>query len=462
MLTTRSEFASVDKNFRLYTRLESFSESIYRELKRVEIDDAERRTFVKLAYQAKQEAGRLVDPALISHTPDPVLVALSESNRKQWFADNLPGYVPPSPAMLTPAEQAICEQMSANAAKCRKSESRFRVCQEIMYRAEQGWFMIFDTLTVAQGAYRKVFNVKSVAFKEYIRAVKRKVAQDTYGSVRNAEGKEYHTYFAVVERGKLGRWHIHVVHFCKKLKIADPNKRLVNPTYREAKEFKPFWPYGISCPILIRYAGDAFTKNGFKWPVKKLGQKYVPVQMKNPIATGLYLSKYLDKAFGEGRKEYPWRIRRTRGLGLKIIQTAIKRLDLEAVALIVIADPTKLTFGQMSIPRRLVRVEALKVYLDAISPISRRFLAMECERRPSPLQQYRDLMRKKPESSSLNTGYTKTTNLVDTAEYDVSLVQHIRDVFYEVSKPYLKKNTRYRVGGPIADPYIERGLSQRA
>jgi hypothetical protein len=459
MLTTRSELASVDKNFRLHTRLESFSDAIHRELKRVDIDDAERRTFVKLAYAAKQEAGRLVDPAFISHTPDPALVALSEANRKQWFNDNLPGYVPPSPAVLTPAEQAICDQMSANAAKCRKSESRFRVCQEIMYRADQGWFMIFDTLTVAQGSYKKVFNVKSTAFKEYIRAVKRKVAQDTYGSVRNAEGKEYHTYFAVVERGKLGRWHIHVVHFCKKLKISDPNKRLVHPTYREAKEFKPFWPYGISCPILIRYAGDAFTKNGFKWPVKKQGHSYVPIQMKNPIATGLYLSKYLDKAFGEGRKEYPWRIRRTRGLGLKIIDQAMKRLDLEAVALIVIADPTKLTFGQMSIPRRLIRVQALKVYLDAISPINRRFLAMGCERRPSPLQRYRDMSRKKQECNLQSIGSIKTEDSANMAEYDVSLVQHIRDVFYQVSKPYLKKNTRYRVGGPIADPYIERRLS---
>jgi len=101
----------------------------------------------------------------------------------------------------------------------RAAELKRRLAIELEQRNCEGWFIVFNTLTVSNYYLSKVFGNKDAKeFELYIRSLDRLFAKAAYGSVRAAKDKEYHSYFAVVERGsETGRLHIHCIHIFKSL-----------------------------------------------------------------------------------------------------------------------------------------------------------------------------------------------------------------------------------------------------
>ena len=144
-------------------------------------------------------------------------------------------YTPGKP-QYTDLEQLIVQTMNETGKQARAKQARTLLSFEIAEKAQRGWYIIFNTLTVNSENYSKVFHRDSDDFQNYIRTVDRLTCQAITGSKRRKPNNDYHTYFAVVEEGsQTGRLHIHVVHFLRKLpiKARDPNRGLRLPYKRE-------------------------------------------------------------------------------------------------------------------------------------------------------------------------------------------------------------------------------------
>ena len=175
---------------------------------------------------------------------------------------------------------------------CMKS----RLMLEMVDSLNKGWFQVFSTLTVDSENYTKVFEKGSRCWENYIRSVKCRVAAACYGSRRLAKGKDYFSYFAVVEQGgKTGRLHIHVIMFMKScLDFTDPNLGRHPARMREIKELTCYWPFGYSTHMPVRYsAQDSYGQRGWVWPVDMDGQ---PMACSSVGKVSGYLLKYLLKA----------------------------------------------------------------------------------------------------------------------------------------------------------------------
>lgn len=214
--------------------------------------------------------------------------------------------------------------------KARIGEHKWRLEEEVKQRSEEGWYVIFNTLTVAPHAYKSVFEKGSRDFRDYIRRFDNAIASSCYGSVRLAKGQDYHSYFGVVERGdKYGRLHIHVLHMCKDLPESwkvDPNAGRAIASNREVVKVKPFWRFGHSKPLACRFVeNDAFSRAGWRWPVEKKGLRWRPVRAKPAIAVARYIVKYVLKGYHTHKGEGLWRTRISRGLGLRRMIRCVKQ-----------------------------------------------------------------------------------------------------------------------------------------
>jgi hypothetical protein len=175
----------------------------------------------------------------------------------------------------------------------RKSEYIARLENELALRHGQGWYIVFDTLTVSEEKRLK-FEKDDNALRDHFRQIGRlvnkvegKKAKDSY--------EEVFKYFCVPEFGsKNGRLHFHAIYLMKHLPkgCVDPNLYLKTPYRREINKLK-FWQYGWNTPIAVRYFGDRFTRDGWAWPVKRAtGQA---IEAKPLIAVCLYVSGYVNK-----------------------------------------------------------------------------------------------------------------------------------------------------------------------
>ena len=110
-------------------------------------------------------------------------------------------------------------------ARCDNVKKRLRY--EAYQRLKEGWYLIFNTLTVDASNFDLVFSKDSKAWTNYVRLVDRSIGIQIFGSWRNAlqarrVGDEFHSYYAVCEQGSTtGRLHIHVLHFCRRLPDRD-------------------------------------------------------------------------------------------------------------------------------------------------------------------------------------------------------------------------------------------------
>ena len=281
-------------------------------------------------------------------------------------------------------ERAFYERLSHYGAQIRVQSLRHRLSVETLERCKQGWFLVFNTLTVSSDEYDKVFSRGDTTFIDYVRRVDRAIARSVFGSFRLAKrsGEPYHTYFAVVERGgRSGRLHIHILHFCRCLPVSwcvDPNK-YAGGVRRELTAMKDLWSSGHSSPIAVRYShSDAYGKRGFHYPSKRRKDGLCEsVRQGSPLMVSSYVSKYITKAMqtpsllGEVKKEnWLWRTRLSRNLGCQLVD----RLLLENWSLMPKALSGALTScwkvcrqvpGLPIPPRKLVKQRALRLMFRA-------------------------------------------------------------------------------------------------
>lgn len=316
------------------------------------------------------------------------------------------GLAPPSSAVLSDSEQALVEVMTDKGRKARAGLFSWLMKAEVAYRTHQGWFLVFDTLTVDDDHYNEVFDPASRVFESYIGKVRSMAAAAAFGSVRKAKGEDYYSYFAVVEAGgTTGRLHIHVLHFLKAVpeELTCPNIGRVVPDKRELLYFKTLWEAGFSVPIAVRYSlNDAWAKIGFRWPIDQATGK--GLKANPPAAVAGYVSKYISKSYAsEERSEFKWRVRKSRALGLSPLRMVMTDLRNQTIKDLMSYEGTLKMFGA-TIPPQLVRQMAMREFQDRQSLISLFEIAKDVNSRPSLLQQWRDLIDKKSAFSLLSTG----------------------------------------------------------
>ena len=72
------------------------------------------------------------------------------------------------PADIPVWMRTIMDKMKVNSGQARMSEHKFRMIEEVTLRASQGWYIVFNTLTVAPEDYNKVFDKGSIAWQRYV------------------------------------------------------------------------------------------------------------------------------------------------------------------------------------------------------------------------------------------------------------------------------------------------------
>lgn len=204
--------------------------------------------------------------------------------------------------------------------QARYDEYKQRLDAELYEASKNGWYVIFDTLTIDPLIEEKFFKDEN-AIRDHVRKIGRLVnkacgrkARDSYTDVFK--------FFGVPEYGKeKGRLHFHLLYLCKEMPYGsvDPNIGRKVRNLREIRALK-IWKYGFNAPIAVRYSGDAFTKSGWLWPVDKKGK---PLDSKPVTAVGRYVAKYVTKDAKDRKrwirnnpnKKATFRIRMTRNFG---------------------------------------------------------------------------------------------------------------------------------------------------
>ena len=179
----------------------------------------------------------------------------------------------------------------------RLKEYRMRLMCEVAEAVEQGRFIVFNSLTVDERYYRKVFCEGSNCWRIAMQRWRRRVE---FQAKLNEE-EAYYSYFGVVEEGgTTGRLHFHTVQVMSHLPAgcADPNPQRLG-TNRIVEKLREFWPYGYSAPVAVRYSGDAYgQKLNWHWPAKieeKDGKPVLQPLKSSALALARYMTKYLLK-----------------------------------------------------------------------------------------------------------------------------------------------------------------------
>ena len=212
----------------------------------------------------------------------------------------------------------------------RRSRTTAEVQCELSMAMRKGYYILFETLTFRDEEYVEFFKKDgngATKWDAYCKRWKRLVAS-------KEEPLGYHSYICVVERGgKRGRLHLHVVRVLEKIPswFKDPNVRSKGTKVAIEGVAKRMWP--LSNPERstwqpCRYADDAWSKAGWKWPHDKKGKPL-------PYSAGKisnYLTKYLtkqedfainahnealEKRILEDKGFISWRIRKSQNFGKK-------------------------------------------------------------------------------------------------------------------------------------------------
>lgn len=182
-------------------------------------------------------------------------------------------------------------QNQSRAAFCKQ-----RVQHQLLESHNEGWYVVFDTLTLADDKIERFYQDEN-AIANYCRRIGRMVARSEGSYDRSKSTTHCHKYFIAPEYGtKNGRLHFHVVHLFRTLPKGsiDPNmgRHTTRRNRRILESMSGLWPYGFTAPIAVRYSGDAFGRSGWLTPVEANGKI---MELKPLAAVGHYVSKYVNK-----------------------------------------------------------------------------------------------------------------------------------------------------------------------
>lgn len=325
-----------------------------------------------------------------------------------------------------PVIDRFLENFKAISLKARQRDMEALLRLEAYQRYAEGWYFVFNTLTVGNEYLKEVFDAGSSAWTNYIRSVDRSIGIKCYGSWSEAIeqrrlGNEFHAYFAVVERGTdNGRLHIHVLHICKVLPsgCGDPNAGTIEPYRREISHFKGYWKYGVSCPIAVRFNNsDAYGRCYWRWPVERKGKGYVAIQCREVDAIISYLGKYISKELDKKppkEEMIKWRVRKSRNLGKKYLQLVVNNLNEDQLKLVMVSDSWMLRMRDRPLPIQRLKLMCLRNLLQIwMTKNSQSLLTsiQELEPRESLLVQLVNIMNGKTNCKKGSAGLLRVTNM---------------------------------------------------
>jgi len=221
----------------------------------------------------------------------------------------------------------IAQELRDKLRRKRVHDLRTRIINEVETAAENGWFVVFNSLTLAPHQI-EAFESSENVIRDHMRNLGRAV-NENLGIPKSQPYTDNFKYICVPELGgKNGRLHFHTLCFFRALPkgCMDPNQGANVPLKREITALKRFWPAGFSAPIACRFSLDAYTtKLNWKWPVARTGDDVEPIKSLPPVAVAHYLTKYVRKNSDEGMTLCPttkrnYRIRMSRNFGLNLME----------------------------------------------------------------------------------------------------------------------------------------------
>lgn len=325
----------------------------------------------------------------------------------------------------------------------RRSYMVQRVLNAITQANKAGWYVVFDSLTLADDRVDAFYRDKN-AIRDHMRGIGRKVLLAEGRPVRGSFDDCFE-YFCVPEYGtKHGRLHFHVVYLMRTLPLGsfDPNAGMRTRLRRELNSLQGLWAYGFNKPIAVRYHGDAFGyKSNWLWPQEKDGR---PLASKPAVAVAFYVTKYVNKNtdqnftrlnLGENKwnhhlrqillslPSHTFRVRMSRGFGLSVP-------PMENLSVSTLSEMTKLSTKVTPLSSLLKR-NARKKLRSILGEIS---VADVLAARPLPtplLKSLRNLMR--------NTLAFNPQNFIDILTPKL----RITDISEECHE-YLRQNKLFR------------------
>jgi hypothetical protein len=250
----------------------------------------------------------------------------------------------------------------------RAAEYRGRLLCEISEAVREKRFVVFNSLSCDNEWLPKVFKRGSNLW----RIQKEKWRKDVQAAAEKAGEEAYFSYFCIPEEGgETGRLHFHCVVVMSHLPAGCQD---MNPfaggVRREIDALRRWWPYGTSSPIAVRWAGDAYSELGWRWPSRKEvvdgEEKIVPVSSSGGRLAN-YLVKYLIKQKGEEWKRKAWRVKMSRRFGMQKLSAVVEQASEKGLVALVAWSKSR-EFSQVRLVRRVAKLElGRRMYRRALS-----------------------------------------------------------------------------------------------
>lgn len=196
--------------------------------------------------------------------------------------------------MDTATRMIVCAQQQT-----RKAEHIQRLKNEVAQAVSNDWYMVFETLTFSDDGIKTYFSLpadkRAEQFGLHIKRCGRAVNKAMGRKARDSFSDVY-KYYAVPEHGaEKGRFHFHILHFCKILPFGarDPLFGVKHFT-ENSMHIKQWvrWSYGNNFSLAVRYTGDKFTRDGWLAPRDKNGNV---TPNGSPDRVAGYVAKYVAK-----------------------------------------------------------------------------------------------------------------------------------------------------------------------
>ena len=317
--------------------------------------------------------------------------------------------------------QKLVENMKHEYNCSKKSELMFRVLaavEEMDQRLGEDCPLVFDTLTVSDDCYDRVFRIGSNEVKNYIRRVER-AAPGAKHLMVNEYGAKY------------GRRHLHILWILPRLpgfSGGDPNVGRRFALRRNMLGWSGCWPNGYTLAMPLRRGrNDWYGRRGWSWPQERIGKHVVDLPTDGGLTRVVrYVAKYLHKSLhvrGQTLKgERAWRTGMSRNLGLNLLRKKIEEKDQEwLIKATQTVRSCRMSVGQIEIPRKLVKKEAMRSLCSQI-PSSKLWREIVAYRPPpSIVKQCAELMKSTRACSSRIVGPLKTMSTISmgVCEMDV-------------------------------------------
>jgi hypothetical protein len=240
----------------------------------------------------------------------------------------------------TPATQEF-QDMLATAGRAQiKSNWIWRIGQECLEKALEGWYGFFVTLTVdpARVADSEAMWREGREFRKYIRRLARVAAKESghAKAIQNgASCADFVQHVGVVEHGKSRHHHhMHLLIWMRDIPASwkvCPNRGIANARHRTHDWCRPmstFWPNsvpGLGRAKFFRHEGDMWSRHGFALPYDPKKQRVVRIH--HPEKAGLYIAKYMDK----DDKVWTHRVKATRNLGMTRLRKILMQMHWKKV-----------------------------------------------------------------------------------------------------------------------------------